>query len=234
MNRAEAFSKRIIDVSLSSIGLLLLTPLMLIIAVIIKATEGGPVIFREYRLGLSQQLFLIYKFGTLATGIEGPPVAPGDDPRIHTVGHLLRRYHLDELPQLVNVLRGEMSLVGPRPMKPSHGQLVQPRVLSQLLSVKPGLTGADALAFIAEDDCLTGHPAASTLYAHYLLPEKIRYQLQYIHQQSLWLDLSLLYRTLRDGFSADTYQRSLLQLSRLLPANRSPLTSTPIAKFERQ
>lgn len=226
MSRARLISKGIVDGLLALLGLIVCVPLMLLIAVLILITDGRPIVFQEYRLGRGQQPFMLYKFRTLTVGLEGPLVAPGDDPRIHPIGRVLRRYHLDELPQLINVVRGDMSLVGPRPMKPEHGQLVKSITLARLLSVKPGLTGPDALAFIAEDDCLTGHSAAATLYAHYLLPEKIRCQLAYIDQQSFWLDLGWLYRTLRDVFAPTTYQRSLQNLTRLLPAGRSRTQSS--------
>lgn len=226
MSRAGLISKGVVDGILALLGLTVFAPLMLLIAVLILITDGRPIVFQEYRLGRGQQPFMLYKFRTLAVGLEGPLVAPGDDPRIHPIGRVLRRYHIDELPQLVNVVRGDMSLVGPRPMKPEHGQLVQPMALARLLSVKPGLTGPDALAFIAEDDCLTGHSAPATLYAQYLLPEKVRCQLAYIDQRSFWLDLGWLYRSLRDVFAPTTYQRSLQNLTRLLPTGRPRIQSS--------
>ncbi|MEJ6591497.1 MAG: sugar transferase [SAR86 cluster bacterium] len=226
MSRVGTISKGLVDRIFACLGLIVFAPLMLLIAVLILITDGRPIVFQEYRLGRSRQPFMLYKFRSLAVGLAGPLVAPGDDPRIHPIGRVLRRYHLDELPQLINVVRGDMSLVGPRPMKPEHGQLVQPVTLARLLSVKPGLTGPDALAFIAEDDCLTGYSTAATLYAHYLLPEKIRCQLAYIDQQSFWLDLAWLYRTLRDVFAPTTYQRSLQNLTELLPAGRSRTQSS--------
>ena len=220
--------KRAGDLIAAAVLLALLALPMAILALALRLREGPGVLFRQTRMGRQAVPFTILKFRTMrhAQAGEAEITAGDQDARISGLGKTLRKYRLDEWPQLWNVLRGDMSLVGPRPMKPEHGQLVQPMALARLLSVKPGLTGPDALAFIAEDDCLTGHSAPATLYAQYLLPEKIRCQLAYIDQRSFWLDLGWLYRSLRDVFAPTTYQRSLQNLTRLLPTGRSRIQSS--------
>jgi lipopolysaccharide/colanic/teichoic acid biosynthesis glycosyltransferase len=213
----EAALKRAMDLLLSIAGVLLLLPLLLAIALAILLLDGRPVIFAERRMGYGLTLFTLYKFRTLNESNLSSSVATSDDPRLTVSGGFLRRWHLDELLQLANVIRGEMSLVGPRPMKPSHAKTLPEETLSILLSVKPGLTGPASLMFMAEDNALSGYEDVESLYLTYVLPAKAACQLEYVHNYSLLLDLKLIMQTMRDILSARAYAVSQEKVRSLLP-----------------
>ena len=205
------------DLLLSIAGILLLLPLLLAIALAILLLNGRPVIFTERRMGYRRTLFTLYKFRTLNESVPSSSVATSDDPRLTVGGGFLRRWHLDELLQLANVLRGEMSLVGPRPMKPSHADTLPQETLSNLMSVKPGLTGPASLMFMAEDNALSGYEDVESLFLTYVLPAKAACQLDYIDNYSLLLDLKLIMQTMHDLLSAKAYAVSREKVRSLLP-----------------
>lgn len=207
------------DVLGATIALLLFAPLILLIALMLRLSAGAPVLYQETRIGRLQKPFTLYKFRSMKRDGDASfsTVAASDDARVHTLGHFLRRTHLDELPQLFNVLRGDMSLVGPRPYKPEHFDHLSEADRRLIVSVRPGLTGSDALLFIAEDSALCGHENPERLYLKYFLPEKARLQGLYVQSRSVGCDLRILAQTLVQLFSRTKKLRSLDYLTSLLP-----------------
>ena len=173
-------------------GLILVSPLLGVLAIAVRLTSPGPVIFRQQRVGQNRKLFTIYKFRTMAENSEG--LGPGhtakDDPRITVVGRLLRKFKLDELPQLYNVLRGDMSLVGPRPKLPHHDPVV--------MSCRPGVTGAATLAFRYESRILSEVPAERIegFYQQYIVPHKMRLDSEYMERATVLSDIRMLVATI--------------------------------------
>jgi lipopolysaccharide/colanic/teichoic acid biosynthesis glycosyltransferase len=188
-------AKRALDLVITILGLLLLCPLLLVLALWIKLDSRGPVLYRGKRVGQDGRPFLMYKFRTMVLGAvsQGPAVTYRDDPRVTPAGRFLRRTKLDELPQLFNVLRGEMSLVGPRPEDPSYVAFYTPEQ-RLALSVKPGITGPTQLEYRDEASLLQGE-GVDEEYVTRLMPEKLKLDLQYVHTRSLLLDLKILWRT---------------------------------------
>lgn len=188
--------KRIFDIAVSSVALVLVLPLLVIAAIWITLDSRGPVFYRGTRAGLRGKPFRIWKLRTMVTDAEqqGGAETPADDPRITRAGNFLRRYKVDELPQLLNVLSGEMSLVGPRPevMDEVAGYDDQQR---RLLDVKPGITDWASILFRNEDELLRGSSDPHADYHRYIRPEKIRLGLQYVDRHSLLTDLTILVRT---------------------------------------
>ena len=186
-------SKRCFDLVLSTFALILFAPMMLLIAWLIKLTSRGPALFRQERVGLHQQTFVILKFRTMQSGNEqsdaGPTVTRHRDSRVTKVGALLRRLKLDELPQLVNVVRGDMSFVGPRPKIAQHENLA--------MLCRPGITGAATIEFSNEEGLLTNVP--DELVERYvttvLNPEKCKLDIQYIETARFGTDLKILFNT---------------------------------------
>jgi lipopolysaccharide/colanic/teichoic acid biosynthesis glycosyltransferase len=187
---------RIIDVIASGLGLLILSPLFLVLALLVKLTSHGPAFYRAARIGKGGHAFRLYKFRTMISGGDGtgPGITAADDTRITRIGRFLRKTKLDELPQLINVLGGEMSLVGPRPEDPRYVALYTP-TQRQVLVVRPGITSAASLAFRDEATLLQGsdwHRA----YVERILPQKLAIDLAYLQQRTIWSDLLLIFRTI--------------------------------------
>ncbi len=190
--------KRLFDFSSSLAGLIVLSPLLLIIGLLIKLDSSGPVFFRQNRVGLHGKQFNIYKFRTMTAEAEelGKHITIGRDPRITRIGHFLRRSNLDELPQLINVLKGEMSIVGPRPEVPKYVELYTEEQ-RKVLSVKPGMTDYASIEFRNEDDMLASSSNPEEYYINELMPKKLTRNLEYINNQSLLLDIKLILETLK-------------------------------------
>jgi lipopolysaccharide/colanic/teichoic acid biosynthesis glycosyltransferase/RimJ/RimL family protein N-acetyltransferase len=189
--------KRALDVLCSLFGLLLLSPLLVIVALMTKRGDGGPVFYRGLRVGRWGRPFRIFKFRTMVLNADkiGGPSASDDDPRITRVGRFLRKYKLDELPQLINVLKGEMSIVGPRPEVQQYADMYteEERVI---LSVRPGITDWASLWNPDEGAILAGSRDPEKTYLEEIRPQKIRLQLEYIRRHSLWVDIEIMLRTL--------------------------------------
>ena len=184
--------KRLMDIVLATVGLVLAAPLLAAIAVLVRLKDGPPVIYRATRVGQHGQLFSLFKFRTMIPS-EGSSVTVWADPRVTPLGRKLRRHKLDELPQLLNVLRGEMSFVGPRPEDPEYVATYtddQRRVLS----VKPGITGVAALEYSDEESLLKGGDWEEA-YRERIMPAKLRLEIAYIARQSIWTDLKLILQT---------------------------------------
>jgi lipopolysaccharide/colanic/teichoic acid biosynthesis glycosyltransferase len=193
----EINGKRLFDAVLAGGAIAVLSPLFLVLAALIKRQDGGPVFYRGVRVGLSGKPFRIFKFRTMVLNAEklGGPSTAGDDPRITPIGRFLRRYKLDELPQLLNVLTGEMSLVGPRPEVPHYVALFSPEERA-ILSVRPGITDWATLWNPDEGAVLAGSPDPERTYLEKIRPEKLRLQLEYVRNRSFRGDLSILFQTL--------------------------------------
>lgn len=183
------------DRTVAALALLLLSPLLLVLAVLVATTSRGPVIFRQQRVGRDGRLFEIYKFRTMThNGTTGSgEVSPAGDPRVTPVGRVLRKWYLDELPQLVNVVKGDMSLVGPRPETPEFVALYSDEE-RRVLSVRPGLAGPSTLGFMDEAHQLADVDDPLEHYRTVLLHERVRLDLSYLDRRSFGYDLRLLFR----------------------------------------
>jgi lipopolysaccharide/colanic/teichoic acid biosynthesis glycosyltransferase len=194
-----AVAKRLFDVVVSLAALLLLSPLLLALAAWIRLDSPGPVFFRQVRVGRGGKTFRIHKFRTMVDDApaRGPQITVGRDPRITRAGAFLRARKLDELPQLIDVLRGDMSLVGPRPEVPHYAALIPEELRAQVWSVRPGITDPVSLKFADESAVLAAQPDPERHYVEVLLPAKAREAAAYAAQATLWSDLRLIGRTLR-------------------------------------
>jgi lipopolysaccharide/colanic/teichoic acid biosynthesis glycosyltransferase len=189
--------KRVLDASLSLLGLIVLAPLFLICAVVIKFSSRGTVFFRQVRTGLEGEAFRLYKFRSMVCRPPGQEslLTASDDPRVTPVGSWLRKTKIDELPQLINVLLGQMSLVGPRPEVHRYTDKYT-REQRRILSVRPGITGLASVAFASEEQLLAGQVDKERFYVTTLMPLKIELELEYCRDISLWGDLRILLQTL--------------------------------------
>ena len=197
--------KRSFDIGIAAIGLIMLSPIMLVVAVLIKCDSQGPVFFKQKRIGKDFRAFLIYKFRTMKENSElsGPMITVGEDPRITRIGRFLRKTKLDELPQLINVLKGEMSLVGPRPELPRFVELFR-REYAEILTVRPGITDLASLKYQDEAKLMGQFTNPEEEYVRSILPDKIRLAREYIECSSIVFDLSLILRTLPKLFGFKT------------------------------
>jgi lipopolysaccharide/colanic/teichoic acid biosynthesis glycosyltransferase len=187
--------KRALDLALASAGLVAASPLLLGAAALILLFDGGPVLFRQERVGRGFKPFVIYKFRTMRAGGGGPALTRGSsDPRVTRLGRLLRETKVDELPQLLNVLRGEMSLVGPRPEVPRFVALFRADY-EEILTVKPGITDFAAIRYRDEAAVLDGFADPEQGYVATVLPEKLRLYRDYIRSVRLSTDLKILLAT---------------------------------------
>ena len=190
--------KRSFDLILSLLGLIVLAPVFAAVAVAIKIESAGPVFYRGVRAGRYGKAFRIFKFRTMVEDADkiGGPSSSADDPRITRVGNFLRRYKLDELPQLLNVLRGEMSLVGPRP-EVLQEVLLYTEEEKRLLDVRPGITDWASIRFRDEGEILRGSADPHAAYREKIRPEKIRLGLEYVERRSFLTDCKIIVRTLK-------------------------------------
>jgi lipopolysaccharide/colanic/teichoic acid biosynthesis glycosyltransferase len=193
----QKYIKRLMDFSLSLVGLIFLFPVFVVIALLIKLEDGGSVFFRQERVGQNWKPFKIYKFRTMVENAErmGVLVTKGNDPRVTKIGKFLRRYKLDELPQLINVLKGDMSLVGPRPEVYKYAKEYK-EDYDEILKVKPGITDYAALEYIDEEKILESSDDTERAYLEKVLPEKIKYYKKYLRDISFFTDLKLIIRTI--------------------------------------
>lgn len=189
--------KRIFDLTSSLLGLILLGPGLLLIAALIKIGSPGPVFYRGERAGIGGKPFKIFKFRTMVVDADkiGGSTTPDDDPRITPIGHFLRKHKLDELPQLINVLLGKMSFVGPRPQALWAVDLysVEER---ELLRVRPGITDCASLRFANEGELLRGSSDPDRDYMEKIHPEKMRLGIEYARRHSLWIDCKIIGQTI--------------------------------------
>jgi lipopolysaccharide/colanic/teichoic acid biosynthesis glycosyltransferase len=191
--------KRLFDLLGASLALLLLSPLMLAIAAAIRLDSRGPVFFRQQRVGRHGVLFRIHKFRSMVADapLRGPALTVGADARITRVGHWLRRTRLDELPQLIDVLTGHMSLVGPRPEVPQYVAHYPADLRERALSVRPGITDPSSLLYLDESELLARAADPEREYIDVILPRKLQCAADYAAQANLRSDVGVLWRTLR-------------------------------------
>jgi lipopolysaccharide/colanic/teichoic acid biosynthesis glycosyltransferase len=192
-------SKRFFDWLASTCGLLALAPVLLLLAVWIKLDSSGPVFFRQERVGRGGRLFRIHKFRTMVTDAErrGLQITVGADARVTRVGQWLRKYKLDELPQLLDVWLGHMSLVGPRPEVPRYVACYPVDVRDVVLSVRPGITDRASIEFKDENEILGRAHDPHVAYVQEVLPIKLRYYQDYVANRSFWSDLGIILSTLK-------------------------------------
>lgn len=207
-------SKRLFDIAGALAGLLLLAPLFLLIAVVIKLDSPGPVFFRQVRVGHNGRHFRIFKFRTMRSDApgRGPQITVGQDARITRVGAFLRRWKLDELAQLIDVLRGTMSLVGPRPEVPRYVEHYSEERRGHVLSVRPGITDFASLRFRDEGEVLARASNPEREYVDVILPEKLQFAANYVDHSSLSTDLRALGLTLRTVLLPDAATRRVRRI----------------------
>ena len=188
--------KRILDIVVSLIGLICLLPLLLLVAVLIKLDSTGPIFFRQERIGMRFRPFQILKFRTMVQDslTRGQSITVGDDPRITRVGRFLRKTKIDELPQLINVLRGEMTFVGPRPEVPQYVELFR-QDYEEILKIRPGITDLASIKYRDEAALLGNSENPEQEYVTRVLPDKINLGKEYIRCSSLAFDLRLIFKT---------------------------------------
>lgn len=196
--RAQLAVKRAMDVLLSATGLALLSPVLLACAAAIKLDSPGPALYRQVRVGRGGREFRIFKLRTMTDGADGRgmQITVGGDARITRVGAVLRKYKLDELAQLLNVLRGEMSFVGPRPEVPRYVRLYS-QAQRKVLLVRPGITDLASIAYRNENDLLARSDDPERTYVEEVMPAKLELNRRYIVEFSLLGDLRLIGRTIR-------------------------------------
>lgn len=197
-------TKRLFDILFALAALLVLTPILLVIVILVAIDTPGGVIFRQERVGRNGQLFHIYKFRTMATGadVQGPQLTMPGDPRITRIGAFLRRWKLDELPQLLNVVAGDMSFVGPRPEVPQYVAMWPEASRREILQARPGITDPASLEFFDETAILSRSSDPERTYIEVVLPRKVECYIQYLRTRSMLGDLSVVLRTLRRSMSA--------------------------------
>jgi lipopolysaccharide/colanic/teichoic acid biosynthesis glycosyltransferase len=190
--------KRCFDIIFSLVGLILIFPLFLIVAIMVKLDSPGPFIYKGKRIGLLGKNFNILKFRTMVKGAEmlGGSCTASDDFRLTMVGKFLRKYKIDEIPQLINVLKGEMSFVGPRPEIKKYVDLIEEKKRKIILSVRPGMTDLASLWDFHEEDVLKGSTNPDKIYLEKIVPTKIRLQEKYVKSRSFLLDLNIIYKTI--------------------------------------
>jgi len=189
--------KRIFDLTFSLLGLIICSPIFIMVPIFIKLDSKGPVFFRQERVGKNFKSFKIYKFRTMRYDPKekGPMITVGGDRRVTEVGKFLRQYKVDELPQLFNVLKGEMSFVGPRPEVREYVQLFK-KDYKKLLRIRPGITDPASIKYSDEERVLSSSENWEEEYKKRILPEKIDLSLQYVEQHNIMTDLKIILKTL--------------------------------------
>lgn len=194
-SKTDAFLRRTMDICLSTVMLILFCLPMLLIAAMVRLSSPGPALFKQQRVGRGGRRFTLLKFRSMKPADSGPQVTAEGDARITPIGKLLRRTKLDELPQLLNVLRGEMSLVGPRPEVERYVQHYTPEQ-KRLLEVRPGITGAAQIAYRDEEALLSTAHNVEELYVQEILPAKAALDLAYLAQRTVLTDTAVLLKTI--------------------------------------
>ncbi len=197
MTLYKIVGKRLFDFFVSVIGLIICLPLFAIASVLIKLESEGPVFFKQERMGHKGRPFDIYKFRTMVINPDqgGGQISIGDDPRITGIGRFLRKYKIDEFPQLINILKGEMSFVGPRPELRCYVDMFR-KEYEEILAVRPGITDLASIKYRDEAAVLEQAENPDAEYVNRILPEKIEMAKEYIKRSSFFFDLSLIFKTL--------------------------------------
>jgi lipopolysaccharide/colanic/teichoic acid biosynthesis glycosyltransferase len=188
--------KRLFDIVASGLGLVVLSPLFLLLAIWIKLDSKGPVFYRQVRVGLHNQDFRIFKFRSMRVGADKGSLVTigGHDPRITRSGYFIRKFKLDELPQLINVFVGDMSLVGPRPEVRHYVDYWTPEQM-RVLDVRPGITDPASIKFRNENELMEKAEDPEKYYIEVIMQEKIKLYLEYVDNHSFWGDIGLIFKT---------------------------------------
>ena len=191
--------KRTFDIVASGLGLIILSPVFIILAVWIKADSRGPVFYRQVRVGRKNRDFRLFKFRSMRPDSDklGLITVGGHDPRVTRSGYYIRKYKLDELPQLINVFIGDMSLVGPRPEVRKYVDMYTPEQM-RVLSVRPGITSLASIRYRNENDILAADDDPDRAYIERVMPDKIAIDLEYVERATLWNDIKLIFSTFRE------------------------------------
>lgn len=195
-------AKRLFDILFSVLVLLIITPILVLISILIKAGSKGPVFFRQVRIGKGGKEFNIFKFRTMFLDADkkGLLTIGGRDPRVTTVGYYLRKFKMDELPQFLNVFLGDMSIVGPRPEVKKYVEMYT-QEQRKVLSVRPGITDYASILYKNENDVLASYPNPEKAYIEIVMPHKLKINLDYIANQSFWMDLKIIALTAKGVIS---------------------------------
>jgi lipopolysaccharide/colanic/teichoic acid biosynthesis glycosyltransferase len=196
--------RRTFDLMCSATGLVLLSPLFALVALVILVVDGRPVFFSQTRMGLHGTPFRIWKFRTMRSGAAGSVITAAGDRRVTAIGGLLRKFKVDELPQLFNVLRGDMSFIGPRPEVPEYVNEGS-RMWQAVLQVPPGITDVATLVYRNEEALLGAAHDPEQFYRETLLPAKLCLSLAYMSTRSLWRDVRLIWLTIHSSLSPGRY-----------------------------
>lgn len=190
--------KRLFDIVASGFGLLVLSPLLLILAIWIKFDSAGPIFYRQVRVGRGNKDFRIFKFRSMRVGSDKGSLVTigGRDPRVTRSGYYIRKYKFDELPQLINVLLGDMSLVGPRPEVRHYVDYWTPEQM-HVLDVRPGITDPASIRFRNENELMAAADDPENYYIHVIMQEKIKLYLEYVQNASFWYDIKLIFQTFK-------------------------------------
>ncbi|MDL2264894.1 sugar transferase [Parabacteroides sp. OttesenSCG-928-G07] len=197
--------KRGFDITVSLIGLLILLPVLLFISILIKAVMPGPILFKQIRVGKNGKLFTMYKFRTMIINHSGSSVSVKGESRITPLGSILRKLKLDELPELWNILIGDMSFIGPRPDVPGYADRLN-KDDQIILSVRPGLTGLATLKYITEEEILAQQKNPQHYNDNVIYPDKVRINKRYINEWSFWLDMQIFFWTITGSKLPDKYR----------------------------
>lgn len=191
--------KRFFDFIASGLGLICLTPLFAVLAVWIKCDSKGPVFYRQMRVGKDNKDFRLYKFRSMRpdSDKQGLITVGGHDPRVTRSGYYIRKYKLDEIPQLINVFLGDMSLVGPRPEVRKYVDMYTPNQM-KVLSVRPGITSLASIRYRNENDILAAADNPDKTYIEQVMPDKLAIDLEYVSRATLWNDIKLIFSTFKE------------------------------------
>ncbi len=193
--------KRIFDIIISVFAIIILSPLFLLISIVIKLTSNGPIFFIQDRIGLNGSVFKIIKFRTMINDHNSLNVVSiKNDSRITVVGKILRKYKLDEIPELINVLFGSMSLVGPRPDVPGYVDLLKGEN-RKILTLKPGITGPASLKYFNEEEILSSKKNPKHYNDKIIFPDKVKINLDYYYKNNIWIDIKIIFATIFKFFN---------------------------------
>ena len=191
--------KRLFDIVASALGLVVLSPVFAVLAVWIKADSKGPVFYRQTRVGRDNKDFRLFKFRSMRPDSDklGLITVGGRDPRVTRSGYYIRKYKLDEFPQLINVFKGDMSLVGPRPEVRKYVDMYTPEQMC-VLSVRPGITSLASIRYRNENDILAAAEDPDQCYIDKVMPDKLAIDLEYVERATLWNDIKLIFSTFKE------------------------------------
>lgn len=197
MNSLNKIIKRIFDIICSGLGLVILSPFLLFVAIRIKMGSDGPVFFKQIRVGEKGKEFKILKFRTMVVDAEklGRQITVGNDNRITKIGAFLRKYKIDELPQLINVFKGDMSLVGPRPEVPRYVKMYTEEQ-RKVLDVKPGITDLASIRYRDENELLGKAENPDEFYINTIMPDKLALNVEYINKSNIFFDIYIIIKTI--------------------------------------